>query len=49
MQEIEAIATGTLKAQLVAPKDVVVVGQPIAAIEVQNDGWQPAGISARAA
>lgn len=36
VQEIEAIATGTLKAQLVAPKDMVAVGQLIAAIEVQK-------------
>ena len=34
VQEIEAIVTGTLKAQLVQPKDRVAVGQFIAAIEV---------------
>jgi pyruvate dehydrogenase E2 component (dihydrolipoamide acetyltransferase) len=34
VQEIEAIVTGTLKAQLVQPKEMVAVGQHIAAIEV---------------
>lgn len=34
VQEIEAIVTGILKAQLVQPKDMVAVGQYIAAIEV---------------
>lgn len=34
VQEIEALANGVLKAQLVQPKDKVPVGAPIAAIEV---------------
>ena len=36
VQEIEAIATGTLTAKLVEPKDMVAVGQFIAAIEVKR-------------
>jgi pyruvate dehydrogenase E2 component (dihydrolipoamide acetyltransferase) len=36
VQEIEAISTGTLKAQLVGPGDKVPVGQFIAAIEVSK-------------
>jgi pyruvate/2-oxoglutarate dehydrogenase complex dihydrolipoamide acyltransferase (E2) component len=36
VQEIEAIAAGTLTAQLVQPKDAVAVGQFIASIEVRR-------------
>lgn len=36
VQEIEAIATGTLTSQLVEPRDMVPVGQFIAAIEVSK-------------
>jgi pyruvate/2-oxoglutarate dehydrogenase complex dihydrolipoamide acyltransferase (E2) component len=36
VQEIEAIATGTLTSQLVGPRDMVPVGQFIATIEVSK-------------
>jgi pyruvate/2-oxoglutarate dehydrogenase complex dihydrolipoamide acyltransferase (E2) component len=36
VQEIEAIATGTLTSQLVGPRDMVPVGQLIATIEVSK-------------
>jgi pyruvate dehydrogenase E2 component (dihydrolipoamide acetyltransferase) len=36
VQEIEAIATGTLTSQLVGPRDMVPVGQSIATIEVSK-------------
>jgi pyruvate dehydrogenase E2 component (dihydrolipoamide acetyltransferase) len=36
VQEIESIAKGTLTAKLVAPKEMVAVGQPIAAIELKR-------------
>jgi pyruvate dehydrogenase E2 component (dihydrolipoamide acetyltransferase) len=36
VQEIESIAKGTLTAKLVALKEMVAVGQPIAAIELKR-------------